>query len=193
MSTQTIKDTLAPRETNGQVVFLKKLHWFKTESQVEVHVDRIIRPRQVEYHWPEKDDTAKKAKKQNMGYVWIVCENKYAAKTLVEEVNLEERKGGFYGRTLEAVHTHRRPRLPLQNRHHTNRPHHTPPSNTPSASTAPPPVLDFHLTSADPACGTAHMRPSHATTTPGSTHAALVANIKPTMNGDVLVNSQPQN
>ncbi|KAJ0356415.1 hypothetical protein COL154_000595 [Colletotrichum chrysophilum] len=151
MSTQTIKDTLAPRETNGQVVFLKKLHWFKTESQVEVHVDRIIRPRQVEYHWPEKDDTAKKAKKQNMGYVWIVCENKYAAKTLVEEVNLEERKGGFYGRTLEAVHTHH------------------------------------------PACGTAHMRPSHATTTPGSTHAALVANIKPTMNGDVLVNSQPQN
>ncbi|KAF4840644.1 hypothetical protein CGCSCA4_v010103 [Colletotrichum siamense] len=119
MSTQTIKDTLAPRETNGQVVFLKKLHWFKTESQVE--------------------------------------------------------------------------RLPLQNRHHTNRPHHTPPSNTPSASTAPPPVLDFHLTFPDPACGTAHMRPSHATTTPGSTHATLVANIKPTMNGDVLVNSQPQN
>ncbi|KAI8239562.1 hypothetical protein K4K57_002143 [Colletotrichum sp. SAR 10_99] len=67
MSTQTIKDT------NGHVVFLKKLHWFKTESQVEAYVDRIIRPRQVEYYWPEKDETAKKAKQQNVGYAWIVA------------------------------------------------------------------------------------------------------------------------
>lgn len=109
MSTQTIKDALAPRETNGQVVFLKKLHWFKMESQVEAYVDKIIRPRQVEYYWPEKDGTAKKAKKENMGYVWIVCENEYAAKTLVKEINLEETKRGFYGRTLEAVHMNRRP------------------------------------------------------------------------------------
>ncbi|KAF3797337.1 hypothetical protein GCG54_00009308 [Colletotrichum gloeosporioides] len=125
MSTQTIKDTLAPRETNGHGVFLKKLHWFKKESQVEAYVDEIIRPR--------------------------------------------------------------------QNRHPTNRPPHTPPGNTPSASTAPPPASDSHLTSEDPACNTAHMRPSHATTTPGNTHAAHVANIKPTMTGNALVDSQRQN
>ncbi|EQB54976.1 hypothetical protein CGLO_05126 [Colletotrichum gloeosporioides Cg-14] len=99
MSTETIKDTLAPRETNGHVVFLKKLHWFKKESQVEAYVDEIIRPRQVEYCWPEQDDRAKKAKQQNMDYVCIVCENKYAAETLVKEINLEGRKGEFYGRT----------------------------------------------------------------------------------------------
>ncbi|KAF4809178.1 hypothetical protein CGCSCA5_v011661 [Colletotrichum siamense] len=186
MSTQNIKDTLAPRETNGHVVFLKKLHWLKKESQVEAYVDEIIRPRQVEYYWPEKDDRAKKAKQQNMGYVWIVCENKYAAKTLVEEVNLEERKGGLYGRTLEA-------RLPLQNRHPTDRPHHTPPINTPSASTALPPASDSHLTSEDPACDAAYMRLSHATTIPGNTHAAHVANIEPTMTGDALLDSQRQN
>ncbi|KAF4813826.1 hypothetical protein CGCTS75_v013578 [Colletotrichum tropicale] len=118
VSTQTIKDTWAPRETNGHVVFLKKLHWFKTESQVEVYVDRIIQ---------------------------------------------------------------------------TNSPHHTPLSNMPSASTASPPVSDSRLTSEDPACDTAHMRPSHATTTPGNTHAANVANIKPIMTGDALEDSQLQN
>ncbi|CAI0643500.1 unnamed protein product [Colletotrichum noveboracense] len=193
MSTQNIKDTLAPRETNGHVVFPKKLHWLKKESQVEAYVDEIIRPRQVEYYWPEKDDRAKKAKQQNMGYVWIVCENKCAAKTLVKEINLEERKREFYGRTLEAVHITRRPRLPLQNRHPTNRPHHKPPSNTPSASAAPPPASNSHLTSEDPACDTAHMRPSHATTTPANTHAVHVANIIPTMTGDALVDSQCQN
>ncbi|KAF4917666.1 hypothetical protein CGCVW01_v009647 [Colletotrichum viniferum] len=112
MSTQTIKDTLAPRETNGHIVFLKKLHWFKMESQVEAYVDEIVRPRQVKYYWPEKYDRAKKAKQQNMSYVWIVCENKYAAKTLAKEINLEERKGGSYGRTLEAIHTNRRPITP---------------------------------------------------------------------------------
>ncbi|KAF5489658.1 hypothetical protein CGCS363_v012288 [Colletotrichum siamense] len=155
MSTQNIKDTLAPRETNGHVVFLKKLHWLKKESQVEAYVDEIIRPRQVEYYWPEKDDRAKKAKQQNMGYVWI--------------------------------------RLPLQNRHPTGRPHHTPPINTPSASTALPPASDSHLTSEDPACDTAYMRLSHATTTPGNTPAANFANIKLIMTGDALVDSQPQN
>ncbi|KAI8176273.1 hypothetical protein K4K51_006722 [Colletotrichum sp. SAR 10_75] len=192
MSTQTIKDTLAPREPNGHVVFLKKLHWFKTESQVEVYVDRIIRPRLVEYYWPEKDDRAKKAKQQNVGYVWIVCENKYAAKTLVKEINLEERKGGFYGQTLEGIHTNRRPCIacclfrneqpaPHASKQHTLR------------LTAPPPASDSRLTSEDPACDTVHMRPSHATTTPGNTPAANVANIKPIMIGDALVNSQLQN
>lgn len=115
-----------------------------------------------------------------------------------------ERKGGFYRRTLEAVHTNRRPvssllheqtvqRLPLQNRHPTDRPHHTPPINTPSASTALPPASDSHLTSEDPACDTAYMRLSHATTTPGNTPAANFANIKLIMTGDALVDSQPQN
>lgn len=63
----------------------------------------------------------------------------------------------------------------------------------PSASTAPPPASDSRLTSEDPACDTAHMRPSHATTTPGNTPAANVANIKPIMTGDALVDSQLQN
>ncbi|KAJ0387254.1 hypothetical protein COL922a_002664 [Colletotrichum nupharicola] len=87
-------------------------------SQVEAYVDEIIRPRQVEYYWPEKDDRAKKAKQQNMGYVWIVCENKYAAKTLVKEINLEERRGGFHGQTLEAVYTNRRPTAPRASKQH---------------------------------------------------------------------------
>ncbi|KAE9568147.1 hypothetical protein CGMCC3_g15697 [Colletotrichum fructicola] len=37
------------------------------------------------------------------------------------------------------------------------------------------------------------MRPSHATTTPGNTPGANVANIKPIMTGDALVDSQLQN
>lgn len=37
------------------------------------------------------------------------------------------------------------------------------------------------------------MRLSHATTIPGNTHAAHVANIKPTITGDALLDSQRQN
>ncbi|KAF4871173.1 hypothetical protein CGCSCA1_v009753 [Colletotrichum siamense] len=193
MSTQTIKDTLAPRETNCHVVFLKKLHWFKTESQVEVYIDRIIRPRQVEYYWPEKDDKAKKTKQQNMGYAWIVCENKQAAKTLAKEINLVERKGGFNGRFLEAIHTNRRPAScsACLFRNEQTAPHAS--KQHALRLTAPPPASDSRLTSEDLACDTALMRPSHATTTPGNTPAANVANIKPIMTGDALVDSQLQN
>ncbi|KAF4901127.1 hypothetical protein CGCF415_v004458 [Colletotrichum fructicola] len=124
MLTQTIKDTLAPRETNGHVVFLKKLHWFKTESQVEVYVEKSF---------------------------CIAC---------------------LFRNEQTAPHASKQHALRL---------------------TAPPPASDSRLTSEDPACDTALMRPSHATTTPGNTPGANVANIKPIMTGDALVDSQLQN